>query len=782
MKDLIGQFATQYVTDLEGQLDHGYGQRSIQNPVLFLFIGDKSMEALQSVCEINERKWQNSQGVLYVHAYNEETWEHPQVCNCRLPKRESDRQTMRAVMYEQFTEDESLIMDINQLMKQVSIRVAEMGKLFASFQQVNIAVVTRSNDPANVLLPELTLLLKSYLQEMFKNVSADLYVLLQEKSGGDGFGFSSALGVQFLEEVDQYQCNDYRFRADLMVTEDGIKLPVAHTHGPLFSLAYLLSDKTEQGLFLDGGLAENDELISNLVLLNNKEAETTIIESSEGYNKLQFIRSITVDSGKATFSSAGLSKVKRPTHAIALTVLAAVFDRYWERLQEGDSLPKTKAREKLGLTANDLQRMVSSVLPDDDILTEMNGLMTSGVSYSELSSMNLREAELALFDGNSQRFFESHFVHQARKQLDSLTGKQTLAPLIVREIIEDERYGLYAAYQLTSELASGANLLDELRTGIKETQRQLEQAKAELDDIYQQRADQQELRVGGFFTRDKERVRTFVRHLFAKVYDKQAEILEWELTLQLLVDYEQQAKQLHKRIGENVEQLEGLQKQLRAIAQKSVREAADYLGKNMDEYYESVVMETIRSQEAQRGNGFYLDPRYIGNGSLLFQHGISGLLERLCIFCRTEILTRSPFALSFEAELLARANVAAAYDNRTVLTKEDLFQDLSLVLEERAAVHTEVFHFLQKHRYEEKYWFADINNDFVQYVLRETEGTRTYKQGCIHEAGKSGIEKMNVMGGFGLEDLMYYRNNKKYHSSYMESGYVFHRQGKEELS
>lgn len=93
-----------------------------------------------------------------------------------------------------------------------------------------------------------------------------------------------------------------------------------------------------------------------------------------------------------------------------------------------------------------------------------------------------------------------------------------------------------------------------------------------------------------------------------------------------------------------------------------------------------------------------------------------------------------------------------------------------------------MFHFLQKHRYEEKYLFADIHNDFVQYVLRKDEGIRTYKQGCIHEEQKSGIEKMNLMGGFGMEDLMFYRNNKKYHASYVESGFVFDRTGEEGAS
>ncbi|MGG1659067.1 hypothetical protein [Brevibacillus sp. NRS-1366] len=782
MRDLIGEFATHYVTDLEKQLDSGNGQPSIQNPVLFLFLGDKSVEALRAVCANNEKSWQNSHGVLYVHAYQDETWEHPQVLGCRLPRPDTNKQTMRASIHERFLQDEPFKMELNKAMKLASVRVAEMGKLFTTFQQVNIAVVTRADDPAAILLPELTLLLKSYLGELFKNVSVDLYVLLQEKNSGEAFGFSAALGVSFLEEINRYQRSDYHFSENLLVTEDLVKLPVEHKHAPLFSLVYLLSDKTEDGLFLEAGMQENYELISKLVLLNNKKAEDEFNENSEGYNKLQFIRSITVDTGQTTFATAGLSKVKRPTHAIALTVLSAVFDRYWERLKAGENLPKTKARERLGLTANDLERKIRSIMPEDHTLEEMIGLMTSGVSYSELSGMNLREAELALFDGSSQAFFETNVARGARQRVESLAIRESLAHLIQREWIDDERLGLYAAYQLTSEQASGANLLEELRTGIRETTRQLEYTKAELDDIYLERVDRQEIRVGGFFTRDKERVRTFVRHLLHVVYSKKFELLEWELTLALLLHLEKQVEKLHKQIGQQVEELEALQKQLRENAQKSVREASDYLGKNMDEYYESVVSETIRSLEAQRGTGFYLESRYIGNGSLLFQSGIVGLVERLCQFCRTEILTRSSFALSFEAELLARANVAAAYENRTVLTKEDLFQDLDLALEKRAAVHIEVFHFLQKHRYEEKYLFADIHNDFVQYVLRSTEGGRTYKLGCIHEEQKSGIEKINLMGGFGTEDLMFYRNNKKYHASYEESGFVFHRRGGDESS
>ncbi|NRQ55239.1 hypothetical protein [Brevibacillus sp. HD1.4A] len=782
MRDLINEFATQYVEDLQRQLDSGYGQRSIQNPVLFLFVGDKCVEALRAVCASNERDWQNSRGVLYVHAYQEQTWEHPQVLGCRLPKADVDKKTMRSSVHERFLQDEAGKVELNKLMKLASVRVAEMGKLFSAFQQVNIAVVTRADDPAAILLPELTLLLKSYLNELFKNVSADLYVLLQERNNGEAFGFSSALSVSFLEELNHYQSSDFRYRSRLLVTEDLVKLPVEHERAPLFSIAYLLSDKTEQGLFIEGGMQENYELVSKLVLLNNKKAEHEFSEGNEGYSKLQFIRNMAGDGSATRFATAGLSKVKRPTHAIALTVLAAVFDRYWEQLREGELVPKTKAREKLGLSAHELERKMAAILPDPHVLEEMSGLMTSGISYGELAGMTMREAELALFDGSSQAFFEANIASGAKARLERMLAQEPLADVIQDQIVADERFGLYAAYQLTAELANGANLQDELRTGIREAARQVELIRAELNEIYQQRVDRQDIRLGGFFTRDKERVRTFTRHLLQVVYDKKLELLEWELLLAMLVDYERQAEAIHRQIGEQVEQLEGLQRQLREIAQASVREATDYLGKNVDEYYESVVRDTMRSLEAAKGSGFYMEQRYIGSGALLFQNRIAGLVERLCQFCRNEILTRSPFALSFEAELLARANVGAAYDNRTVLTRDDLFLDLSQVLEQRAAVHIEVFHFLQKHRYEEKYLFADIHNDFVQYVLRQDEGNRTYKQGCIHEEQKSGIEKMNLMGGFGVEDLMFYRNNKKYHSSYEESGFVFGRVGEEGTS
>ncbi|WP_232698109.1 hypothetical protein [Brevibacillus daliensis] len=777
MRDLIEQFATHYVSDLEKQLDNENGQRSIQNPVLFLFLGDKSLQALQNIYAINERKWQNSEGVLYVHAYSEETIERPNLYGFRLPERDTHKQMMRTSLYEKFYHDESYLVELNRIMKLISIRIAELSRRFTSYRQINIAVVTRADDTATILLPELTLLMKSYLAEMFKNVSMDLYVLLQERNDGHDFGFSASLGVSFLEECNKYQRGDYHFRADLQMTEDRVKLAVEHQPAPLFSLVYLLSDKNEHGMFIDNGREENDEVISNLVLLNNKEVEEEIHEGNEGYNKAQFIRSINGVVDHAAFSSAGYSKVTRPTHAIALTVLAHVYDHFLKRVKEGNSQDCTEAMEMLGLTPAHIQRKVISFLPDEEKLDEMSSLMTSGVSFSELTSMTMKEAEQALFDRSSQTFFESNFVRVAREQVEKAGIEGNFRQHFKQSMIENEKIGLYVAYEMTSSLESKSSILQVLRGAIREVLRQLEHRGQELEEIYRLRVDQLEMKKGGFFTRDKERVRSFVRQLFPMVYGKKYEILGLELELELLRTYEKQIEEMHQEVKLQVEQLEGIQKQLKKIAQKSTQEAVDYLGKNIDEYYEVVVHASIHAVEAKRGPRFYFEERYMGRVSALLQNGITDLIQRLCTLCRNEILTNECFAISFEDELLARANVTASYENRDVLTKEELFRDLSIALEDRSSVHIDIFHFTQKHRYEEKYFFADSTSDFVQYVLATEQTLRTYKLGYIHEDQKSGVEKLKLMGGFGMEDLMYYRNNKKYHDSYIENGFVFRRQG-----
>jgi hypothetical protein len=62
----------------------------------------------------------------------------------------------------------------------------------------------------------------------------------------------------------------------------------------------------------------------------------------------------------------------------------------------------------------------------------------------------------------------------------------------------------------------------------------------------------------------------------------------------------------------------------------------------------------------------------------------------------------------------------------------------------------------------------------MQYAMNREYQTKQDKVGCIHEMKTNGLEKLRMMGGFKITDLMYYRNNYKYYLAYLENGFVFH--------
>ncbi len=150
------------------------------------------------------------------------------------------------------------------------------------------------------------------------------------------------------------------------------------------------------------------------------------------------------------------------------------------------------------------------------------------------------------------------------------------------------------------------------------------------------------------------------------------------------------------------------------------------------------------------------------------------LLARLTELCARELLGAEPLVQTYEEELLRRANVAVEYENRETMTKEDLFRILYRTLEERAAINLRLFDYTQEHRHEEKYFFGDANGEFMRYALNEEETSRIYRVGYVHERRSDGVEKLNLMGGFHIEDLMYYRNGRVYYDAYIKAGYRFH--------
>lgn len=775
MRNLIKQFSDKYATDMDKQIYSEDKQRNFHHPIVFLFVGDKALDALNTIYELNERKWNNSAGVLYFHVYSNETTQRKNVYSLQISESAADKKQMRKNLYKQFYNNEDGLIEANRMMRKVSNRISEMGKMYTSFERINVSVVTRVDDPLNVLLPEITLLMKSVFSESFRIVNLDLYGLINEKTAGEDTAFSSSLGVSFLRELDYYQAKDYRFCEMLQVTEDYIKLAVEHTPSPLFDLVYLLSDKDERGMFVEHSMETNYEIVCSLNLLKNRKTTTDYSEKNPMYNNIQFKRNIQSESERSVYVSAGFSEVKRPDRTIALTVLFHFYEKFISRMKECRNIEKDQMCKLFELDDDSLNKKLRSFIPTIHKIEEMTSLMPMRASYSELKKMTLKQAEERLYGDAGQSFYEKNVVHIARSTIEQQAEfAAQVKQLIYSRMIENPKYGLYSAYFWTLEEHSKQSIFEELRKIRKETVRQIEEARMELEDFYQEKVEQQDFPKSFLPFMDKANMKNFIRHFFGKIYGKKTEILLLEIKHEVVKTYECILEDVHVEVAKQVAELKELEALLSSVSQDSLLRANGDLDRNISQYYEAIVEKVVQDLEAKRGTQFYFEERFIGNPAMLLHDGIPALVKRLIEVCHKDILSCPQFHQSFEDELLQRANVATTYDNRHVLSKEELFKELYRILEEDATVHIDVYRYTHKHRYEEKYFFGDFDSDFIRYAFEHDYGSRTYKLGCVHEKRSSGIEKLNIMGGFHMEDVMFFRNGKKYYHSYIENGFEFH--------
>jgi hypothetical protein len=361
-----------------------------------------------------------------------------------------------------------------------------------------------------------------------------------------------------------------------------------------------------------------------------------------------------------------------------------------------------------------------------------------------------------------KEFAERDFGGWLKKRLDT-------------RIIDNPLYGFYAAYLCSSEGVS-ESLVEELQLRIKETTKLLGQGQEELEQLYADRVADQPFAKTSLWGRltNKSTVKSFSRHLLDLVYGIKLDLLLLEMKLRLLRQYLQKLEELHERTKPFVQRLHQLEKTLQDASRGSISVTSDYLNRNINEYYGHGVEKMLIELESRRGAQFYFDERHMGNVSLLLIQGEEQLLGRLIEITNREIFVQPLFQKTFEDELLERANVAVSYDNREVLSKEDLFRDLYSTLENEAAIRADVYHSTHKHRYIEKYFFGDFESEFIRYAFAIDQGSRAYKLGCVQEMKRSGIEKLSIMGGFRIEDLMYYRNGKRYYDTYLQNGFTFH--------
>ncbi|MCM3763532.1 tubulin-like doman-containing protein [Neobacillus niacini] len=780
MKELLQKYAITFSNELEKMTLEENEQRSVNHPVVFLFLGDQVKDAMTSIMQINEEKWHNSSGVLYFHAYQTDTITHENVLSIQVPGKGFERQTIRKNMYEAFTNDDDKLIELNKAFRKLSVKIAEYGKVYSSLIKINLCVVTAISDPANILIQEITLLLKSILQESFKNVEVDLYGLLKERQDENNFAFSTSLGMSFLKELDYFQSSHYSFEKDMQLTEDHLRLPVIHAPSPLFDMVYLLSDKNEAGLISSEASQLNYEIISNLNLLKNRKMITDYHEKMDSYNHQDFKNGIRGNSVDPVYASAGFAKVTRPNKAIALHAASYFFQEYLRSLTEASDEKPDTVLTLLELSESHFQKQYQNLLPSSDKLDDMNGLMGVTHSYQAIKKMSVRDAESHLYEGVTQRFFAVNFEEPVREHLQKLNLKQHIERCLDENIINNEKYGLHCAYLWTSEASGqGISVMNEIGRMLRETKSERLEVEARLEQYYQQLVDHCDFKKSLLPFSDKKNLASFIQYFFEAVYGAKHQLLRLEIKQAILLQYLEVLQQTHLSLRSKIELINQVESQLKQAAAESLYDTDDYLDKNIAEYYAGIIKTITGKLRDQRGAAILSNERFFGNLLSILEGGANALLEKLLSICNREVLTQPEFHRSFEDELLERANVASDYANQEILTKDDLFKQLYQRLYENSAIQIEVFHYSQEHRYEEKYFFGDFYSKFMNFALEKEQETRHFKVGCAHEKDSSGVEKLTLMGGFKLKDLMYYQHGERYYKTYSENGYEFHAEAME---
>lgn len=779
MRDTLLAFANNYDAEMDSLGSNDDELRSINHPLVFLFLGDKTEEALQQIRKLNGAQWNNSDGVVYLHVGTQPVGTDDNLYSWTLPALSDDKKTVRTNTHKQFYQEDEKLLELNVLLRRMNNRIAEFGRMYSSLQRLNIAVITQLDDPCNVLLPELTVLARTIFGEQFRSVMIDLYGLLEEKQVGETYAFSSSLGVSFLREVDLYQDRAYKFQGMLQVTGEGIRLPVQYGPGPLFDMVYLLSTKDERGLFPDSGTRGSCEIVCSLNLLKNRMSPEQSDPQHGIYNHQQFRQNMTPPDGDSRFYvSAGLSKVKRPNQPIALTVLYHWYRVVIERQREQGKLDRKDLVDLLEVDHQRNDQIIGSLMEEPaKALEGMYGLLYHSISPGQWKGMNYREAEIALFGSNAQSFFDTNVARRVEASLLQKDFGRQLEQRFQERVIANPLYGVISGYAWTSENSDESSVMPELRKQLKETDAMIEQCRLDLELRYEEQVDPQSGERVSLWSRLTNQIplKQVVKTVLDDLYGIKLDMLYYQAKRRLLEQYIRKLEELHARMKQDVERLQQLEKRLRDASRSSISFTSDYLGRNINEYYEYVVNKITAELEDRRGPQFYWEERCVGNVSQLLIQGEEQLLQKLMEAVRQFVFIHPLFHQSFEDELLQRANVVTSYDNQAVLSKEELFRDLYATLESEASVRADVYRSTHRHRYEEKYMFGDFQSEFIQYAFAVDRGSRTYKLGCVHEKKTSGIEKLNIMGGFRLDDLMYYRNGKLYYDTYVENGFHFHR-------
>jgi hypothetical protein len=763
MKEILEHFTNEYSMDMEKQISSNDEQSRLHYPLVFLFIGDKVAEAAEHILKFNREKWENHVGIAYMHVHTGATIQddHLSTFMCKSsPDAKMERKSIR----DHFYEDKELLFELNRTIRMLGNKLSESGRHFESFERIVISVVTRVDDPLNVLVPEITLLVKTAFASV-KTIMMDLYTLMTERDQED-YGRVTAMGIAYLRELQYMQQDTFTYSGLINITD--IALTVEHNQSPLFDMVYILSDKNENGIIQPNVMQENYDTICYINLIKNQRTDQSGL-NVKPYNNTEFKNNIRTVDNRESYVSAGLAVLRRPSKTIALTALQHLFKVMSSYLNSKPDFSLQRLMQTFQLDGVSIERKIASILPRQDIIDDMQCLLSNDIRIHDTLQLSLRNLEEELFGNSCEIFFHENCDLPTRSNAVKEQWLREWNQAINLNLNDPNFAGLFALYQWTDPRLN-ESIYSGIQTLRKTATSDLDNMKIALEQIYQERVSDQSFRKFPLF--EGVTLKHIKRMLFQRVYSLKLDILRLESKLRYIQFVEGEIERIHENLKLLVNRLDDVEKVLNESLQVNGKESLDYVGQNVPQYYQTVTQSILDEMENKRGTNFYFEDRFIGNIQDILYKGAEELLNRMISVSKQHILNREPFQESFEKELLQRANVKVEYGTSDISSKDDMYKHLVKVVMKQSIVNLQLFNYMQKHRHEESYYFGDTRSEFIKFAM--SYEASPFKIGCIHENRRSGISKLKLMGGFHLEDLVYVRTNKQYYDGYLQEGYQLH--------
>ncbi|SQB92754.1 hypothetical protein [Clostridium tetanomorphum] len=486
MNDILTNFTHTYSLNMDRKIFSKDAQRNLQSPILFVFVGDAVSSAVSVINNIKD-KWNNGEGIIFVNISTKDIEDSMNIFNFQIPIECEDKKTLRKSIRDKFYSNKELLQKFNKKLTTVRDNMLSFGELFNSFENLSISVITRADDPLNIILPEISILTKKRMMEVFKSSIMDLYVLVKEQNLEDEF-YSKVLSASFFREVEYIQKKDFKFNENIAIYGEGRELPVEE-NGPIFYLTYLLEEKNEKGLIPKNSMENNYEIVSYISLLKNIgiEGETYSDIENQYYDNGRFkvnIKSTSLENEKNIYSTGGLSKVKRPNGAIAATVTRAVYENVLNKMKYFSKKHKDFVAEILKIDESSLHSMVEDLMPQTVKIADMISIMTQKVK-NEFYRLTVRESEESLYENRCEEFFKQNFIYGSEKNLYNMKLEDKVEGLIKDYIISNPKLGIYCAWLWTLEEGEGINYIRQYKNLIEKN---IENLNRNIENTYENKA------------------------------------------------------------------------------------------------------------------------------------------------------------------------------------------------------------------------------------------------------------------------------------------------------